>query len=680
MVDAGVEERLVKLRRQVAYHSYRYHALDDPVINDSAYDALMRQLLELEAQYPELVTVDSPTQRVGEARVEGFSEVRHPLPMLSLANAFNFEELQAWHRRVTNLLEGADFEIVCELKIDGLAVSLTYQEGRLVRGATRGDGYRGEDVTQNLRTIKSIPLALLGEVPALLEVRGEVYFPKEYFEALNREREARDEPIYANPRNTAAGSLRQLDPRITATRNLDICVYSMGHQENGAMPDNQWETLERLREVGFKTSLYNVLCRNLEEVEELYARWLEERHQLPYQADGLVIKVNSFQYQDILGFVGREPRWAVAYKFPAEQATTRLLDIGINVGRTGSLNPYGILEPVNVSGATVRMATLHNEEDIQRKDIRIGDWVTVERAGDVIPQIVGPVLVQRTGRERVFEMPKACPVCGTPVVKTEAEAMHRCPNTSCPAQFFELLKHFVSKGAMEIDGLGERWCRILIDEGLVKDLADLYRIETQSLIELERMGEKLASKIVENIEASKDRTLSRIIFALGILHVGSEMADLLAHRYTSMDQLARASLDELTSIPGIGPRIASSIVEYFQVPDNLGVIEKLRLAGVKLAQESRAAEAGDGVELPLAGLSFVMTGTLVSMSRSRAEARIKALGGATSSNVTKKTAYLVVGTDPGSKLDEAQRLGTGLLAEEEFLELLGAPEGESTSR
>ena len=679
MVDVGIHERLEVLRREVAYHSYRYHALDDTIISDAAYDLLMRELLELEAQHPELVTPDSPTQRVGAAPVEGFAEMQHSIPMLSLANAFNFEELQAWHRRVTNLLEGADFEMVCELKIDGVAVSLTYQEGSFVRGATRGDGYRGEDVTQNLRTIKSIPLTLLGELPAVLEVRGEVYFPKEYFNALNRERKARGEPVYANPRNTAAGSLRQLDPRITATRNLDICVYAMGHQENGSMPDNQWETLVRLREVGFKTSPYNVLCRNLEEVEELYVRWLEERHELPYQADGLVIKVNPFQYQDMLGFVGREPRWAVAYKFPAEQATTRLIDIGINVGRTGSLNPSAILEPVNVSGAMVKMATLHNEEDIQRKDIRIGDWVVVERAGEVIPQIVAPVVAQRTGGERVFKMPRTCPVCGTPVVKPEGEAMHRCPNTSCPAQFFELLKHFVSKGAMEIDGLGERWCRILIDEGLVKDLADLYHIEAQSLMELERMGEVLASKIIQNIEASKGRPLSRIIFALGILHVGSEIADLLARRYSSMDQLDQATLEELTSVPGIGPKIASSIVDYFQVPENLRVIENLRAAGVRLVQEPSVRETGDGEELTLAGLSFVITGTLASMSRSRAEARIKELGGAASSGVTRKTDYLVVGTDPGSKLDQAEKLGTGLLAEGEFLELLGASKEESTA-
>ena len=591
-------------------------------------------------------------------------------PMLSLANAFSFEELQAWHRRVKNLLEDADFELVCELKIDGLAVSLTYEDGLLVQGATRGDGYAGEEVTQNLRTVKSIPLALLGDSPPTLEVRGEVYMPRESFRKLNQERLARGEAPFANPRNSGAGSIRQLDSRITASRNLDIFVYALGHTENGLMPDNQWDTLQRLKEMGFRISPHNVLCRSLEEVEELYSSWLEGRHELAYQTDGLVVKVNSFQYQDILGYVGREPRWAIAYKFPAEQATTRLLDIGINVGRTGTLNPFAILEPVNVSGATVKMATLHNEEDIHRKDIRIGDWVVVERAGEVIPQIVGPVEARRTGEERVFQMPETCPVCGTEVAKPEAEAMHRCPNTACPAQFFELLKHFVSKGAMDIDGLGERWCRILIDAGLARDVADLYYLKVEQLLELERMGDKLATKIISNIENSKGRPLARVIFALGILHVGSEMAELLAQRYPGIDLLSEVTEEELTAVPGIGPKIAASVVAYFRVERNVEVIEKLRKAGVKLAQE--AVSGGVAlVELPLAGRSFVLTGTLTSMSRSRSEARIKELGGATSSNVTRKTDYLVVGEEAGSKLEAAERLGTVLLNEEEFLELLG---------
>ncbi len=670
-------ETIERLRKEINYHSHRYYALDDSVISDSEYDHLMRALMDLEEKHPELVTPDSPTQRVGAAPAEGFAEVQHVLPMLSLANAFSLDELKAWHRRVTNLLEGAEFDMICELKIDGLAVSLTYENGRLVQGATRGDGYRGEDVTQNLRTIKSIPLTTLGDTPTVLEVRGEVFMPKESFRKLNEEQEAKGEPLYANPRNTGAGTVRQLDSRITASRNMDIYVYSLGHSDNGFMADNHWDVLQQLKEMGFKINPHNTRCNSVDEVEDMYRVWLEERHQLPYGADGLVVKVNSFQFQDILGFVGREPRWAIAYKFPAEQAITRLLDIGINVGRTGSLNPFAILEPVNVSGATVKMATLHNEEDIHRKDVRIGDWVVVERAGEVIPQVVGPVEGRRTGEEKIFQMPESCPVCGTQVIKTESEAMHRCPNTACPAQFFELLKHFVSKGAMDLDGLGEQWCRILIDKGLVKDVADLFYLKKEQLLELERMGDKLATRILENLERSKKRPLSRIIFALGILHVGSEMADLLAQRYNSIDQIAKADLEQLTSVPGIGPKIAASIVSYFGVGQNGEVIQKMGRAGVKLYQELPSAdESGEARELPLSGQSFVITGTLSSMSRSRAEAMIKQLGGSTSSNVTKKTAYLVAGAEPGSKLENAKRLSTPVLDEEQFLALLGSDSQE----
>ena len=681
MADRATIERLERLRKDISVHDYRYHALDDPQISDAEYDRLVKSLRELEAEHPELITPDSPTQRVGAGPVEGFEEVRHVLPMLSLANAFEYQELEAWHNRVTQLLEGAEFQMVCELKIDGLAVSLTYEEGRLVRGATRGDGFRGEDVTANLRTVRSIPLGLQGVPPRVLEVRGEVYMPAESFRRLNEERQSRGEPLYANPRNTGAGSVRQLDPRITASRNLEMFVYGLGHSEDGdsrSMPDNHWDSLRVLQGLGFRTNMHNVVCADLEQVEDLYRSWLERRHDLPYAADGIVVKVNPFRFQDVLGYVGREPRWAIAYKFPAERAVTRLLEIGINVGRTGSLNPFAMLEPVNVSGATVKMATLHNEEDIRRKDIREGDWVVVERAGEVIPQIVSPVLERRTGEEREFHMPDRCPVCGTPVVKPEDEAMHRCPNVSCPAQFFELLKHFVSKGAMDVDGLGERWCRILIDQDLVGDVAGLYSLKAEQLLKLDRMGEKLASRILENLERSKERPLSRIIYALGIFHVGSEMADLLAQRYASLDQLAKATLEDLTSIPGIGPKIAESIVDYFTVERNMEVIGKLRDAGVRLFQETPDGDGGGaGRDLPLGGLSFVLTGTLSSLSRSQAEKRVKELGGATSSGVTRKTSYLVVGQDPGSKIENAQRLGTELLDEDAFLRLLGesAPSG-----
>ena len=674
MEGAEVRDRLEHLRKEIAYHNHRYYVLDDPVISDTEYDQFMRLLRQLEEDYPALITADSPTQRVGASPAEGFAEVQHVKPMLSLSNAFGFEELQAWHRSRTNLLEGADFDMVCELKIDGMAVSLTYEDGRLVRGATRGDGFRGEDVTQNLRTVKSIPLSLLGQVPRVLEVRGEVYMPRESFRQLNEARVARGEPPFANPRNSGAGSLRQLDPRMTATRNLDIFVYALGHTDDGSMPDNHWDALQRLKEMGFKINPHNILCRSIGDLEELYRSWLEDRHHLPYQTDGLVAKVNSFRFQDILGYVGREPRWAVAYKFPAEQVVTRLLKIGISVGRTGSLNPFAILEPVNISGTMVNMATLHNEEDIHRKDIRVGDSVTVERAGEVIPQIVGPMVARRTGDEAVFHMPEHCPVCGTEVVKPQTEAMHRCPNTSCPAQFFELLKHFVGKGAMDIDGLGERWCQALIDAGLVRDVADLYYLKKEQLLEQERVGDKLATKIMDNTEASKQRPLSRIIFALGILHVGSEIAELLAQHYHSMDRLSTATQEELTSVPGIGPKIASSVVTYFGAEHNVEIIEKLRRAGVSLVQavpDEGHPAIDEGRELPLAGRSFVITGTLASMTRSGAEACIKELGGSISSNVTRKTDYLVLGTEPGSKLEAANRLGTALLKEEEFQELIG---------
>ena len=672
-MNAKIQQQLNKLRKEINRHNYLYHALDAPEISDARFDALMRQLRDLESDHPELVTPESPTQRVGAPPVEGFARVAHRLPMLSLGNAFNQEELAAWHRRVSNLLGEDAFDMVCELKIDGLAVSLTYEEGRLIQGATRGDGFRGEDVTHNLRTVASIPLALLEDAPGRLEVRGEVFMSKDAFAKLNREREANDEPLYANPRNTAAGSVRQLDPAMTASRNLEIYVYSVGDRDddgpqNGNAPETHWDALEKMRRLGFRISPHNRLCRTIEEIEDYYRGWLEGVHDLPFHADGVVVKVNSFQYQEELGFVGREPRWAIAYKFPAEQTVTKLLNIGINVGRTGSLNPFAMLEPVVVGGATVKMATLHNEEDIHRKDIRIGDWVTVERAGEVIPKVVGPVLSRRTGDERVFVMPAQCPICDTEVVKTEDDAQHRCPNATCPAQFFELFKHFVSKGAMNIDGLGEKWCAILIEKGLVKDLADLYFLEREKLLEQERMGEKLADKIMGNIEASKTRPLARVLFALGILHVGSENADLLASRFRSIDEIAEATEEQFTEIQGIGPKIAESIVAYFAVQSNRDVIEKLRQAGVKLEREE--SEEAEPTELPLQGQTFCITGTLSGMSRSRAQARIKALGGAATSSVTRKTTYLVVGENPGSKVAKAQNLGTEIIDESALLQLL----------
>ena len=667
MVDIDVSQRMAELRKELNYHNHRYYVLDDPVISDGQYDAAMQVLRRLETEYPELVAPDSPTQRVGASPSEGFSQVQHRQPMLSLANAFNLEELQAWYRRTKNLLDGAEFDLVCELKIDGLAVNLTYQIGLLTQGATRGDGLVGEEVTQNLRTIRSVPITLMGEPPDYLEVRGEVYLPLEMFRLLNEDRAERGEPLYANPRNIGAGSVRQLNPKVTASRNMEIWVYALGDVGDYPRPENHWEALQWLKALGFRVNSHNQLCHTLEETYDFYQSWLERRHDLPYEIDGVVIKVAPFAYQDALGVVGREPRWAVALKFPAEQAVTQLLGIGINVGRTGSLNPYAMLEPVIVSGATVKQASLHNEEDIHRKDVRIGDWVTIERAGDVIPHVVGPVTARRTGQEQVFHMPTHCPVCGTGVVKPEGEAMHRCPNTSCPVQFFELLKHFVSKGAMDIDGLGEQWCRILIDHEMVRDVADLYYLQNDQLLNLDRMGDRLATKIMTNIEASKNQQLPRLLFALGILHVGSEVAELLAQRYASLEQLGETTLDHLIEIPGIGPKIAESIAAYFSVPYNRAVIEKLARAGVDPHQEVIAVNPD---QLPFLGLTFVITGTLSSLPRREAESRIKALGGSATSSVTRKTDYLVAGESPGSKLDAARRLETAVLDEAAFLELL----------
>ena len=673
MVQA-VAKQAEKLRRVINTHNHRYYVLDDSTISDAEYDRLLQELRALESEHPELLTPDSPTQRVGGAPADGFIQVQHSAPMLSLANAFNRDDLENWLRRTKALVDDAEFDLVCELKIDGLAVNLTYENGVFVRGATRGDGTVGEDVTRNLRTIKTIPLSLLKGAPDRLDVRGEVYLPIPEFRRMNEELAAKGEQLYMNPRNTGAGSVRNLNPKVTASRNMAIWVYSLTGAGGPPPVEGHWEALDWLKSLGFRINPHNRICRTIEEVIDFYDHWVEARHDLPYEADGVVVKVSSLALQDALGVVGREPRWAIAYKFPAEQATTRLLEIGINVGRTGSLNPYAVLEPVVVSGVTVRNASLHNEEDIHRKDIRVGDLVTIERAGDVIPHVLGPVLSERPKGARKYKMPAKCPVCRTAIVKPDDEAMHRCPNTSCPAQFFELLKHFVSKGAADIDGLGERWCQVLIDQGIVTDLADLYTLTKDQLLQLDRMGDKLATRIMANIEASKQKPLPRLLFALGIIHVGSEVAELLTQAYNSIDEIAAATEEELAEIPGIGPKIAASIATYFQAAASKTVIEKLRAAGVTLKQEPRQVSA---VGLPLTGRTFVVTGTLSGFSRSESESRIKDLGGKVTSSVTRNTDYLVVGESPGSKLAAAERLGTAILDETAFAELLANPPVEA---
>ena len=670
-VDSEARRRAEWLREELSRHNYRYYVLDDPSISDVEYDALIRELRALEGRYPDLVTPDSPTQRVGAPPTAGFAQVAHGAPLFSLANAFDQVEFQAWYDRVKRLLEGRDFEMTCELKIDGLAVSLTYQDGVLVRGATRGDGTRGEDVTGNLRTVRSIPLRLLGRAPGSMEVRGEVFLGRSAFQRLNAQREEQGLPLYANPRNTAAGSVRQLDPAATAQRPLDIFVYGVGDVEGGALPPTQRETLEWLAALGFHTNPHTRLTPAPDDVVRYYADWLEGREDLDYETDGVVVKADQRALWEPLGVVGREPRWAVAYKWPAHQVVTRVEAIEVNVGRTGKLNPYAVLEPVQVGGATVKHATLHNEDYIRTKDIRIGDWVVVERAGEVIPQVVRVVMDRRRTDTPSFHMPASCPECKSPVVRAPEEAAHVCTNASCPAKLLEGVQHFVSRGALDIEGLGAQWVRILRDTRLICDVASLYSLRLEDLVQLDRMGEVLAKKILTNIQGSRERPLARLVFGLGIPHVGSEVAELLVAHFPTMQRLMEASEEEITQVPGVGPVIAASVVAFLGDPANQELLEKLRCAGLRMEADAPAAHVQG---LPLSGLTFCFTGTMASMPRSQAEEQVKALGATATDSVTRKTTYLVTGAEPGaSKVRQAERAGTQSLTEEQFLELLESP-------
>jgi DNA ligase (NAD+) len=662
--DAKVKAE--ELRFEISRHDYLYHVKSEPEVSDAEYDELMRRLRAIEAHYPELVSPDSPTQRVTEQLVEGFPPVEHRLPMLSLANAFNFQQLQAWHKRASALAANDKFEMVCEPKIDGLAVALVYQNGRLVQGATRGNGFQGDNITENLKTIRSIPLQLQGkDYPEQFEVRCEVYMPKSAFERLNETLLDRGERPAANPRNAAAGSLRQKNPQITAARKLDIWIYQLGWAEgDGSVPSSHSETLAWLGELGFRINPEIKRFKDLQAVENHYRTWEDRRHALDYEIDGMVVKIDHKSLWDELGYVGREPRWAIAYKFPPMQATTKLTRIAVNVGRTGSLNPFAILEPVQVGGVIVKQATMHNEDDVRRKDIREGDTVIVQRAGDVIPQVVGPVLEKRTGREKPYRIPKQCPVCSSDAVRPEGEAMTYCSNISCPAQIFRWIGHFAA--VMDMEGLGERWISILLDRGLIKDPADIYYLTKDQLVGIERMGSVLADKILKNIEAAKGRNLNRLLFALGMRHVGGEVAQFLAAHFHNLDALVEASEEEIQNVEGIGPKIAVSIHAYFQDENKRSIIEKLRKAGVNFEYKRPKR-----IEGPLTGQSFVFTGTLGSMPRGKAETLVASLGGEAGSSVTKKTTYLVAGADPGSKLQKAEKAGVTVLDEASFLRLLG---------
>lgn len=677
MTPPDLLDRITILRDAIRGHNYRYYVLDDPTVSDAEYDALMRELRELEGEHPELVTPDSPTQRVGAAPSERFAKVRHREPMLSLGNAFDEADLRAWRDRVAKLLGGrASVAYVVEPKIDGLAMSISYEQGQLSVAATRGDGTTGEDVTANVRTVKSVPLVLHphddAEIPQRIEVRGEIYMRIADFERLNAQQIAQANggaaKVFANPRNGAAGSLRQLDPRITASRPLRFFAYAVGPVE-GVTLQSQWQALNFLRALGFPV---NPDVRRLEDFDEVIAycvEWMSRRDTLAYEADGVVIKIDSFAQQRELGVVARDPRWAIAFKFPAREAITTLRDIVVNVGRTGKLNPNALLEPVTLGGVTVSNATLHNEDYVVSRDIRIGDRVTIKRAGDVIPQVIGPIVAARTGAEQPWRMPATCPACGTPVVRHAGEADTYCPNRHCPEQVVRSIEHWVSQGAMDIVGMGERQARQFVERGFIQDVADLYTLTSESFSGIEGYGPKRVQNLLAAIQVSKQRPLSRLIFALGISSVGSTLATTLAQHYGSLQALAEASAAELEAIEGIGPQVAYSIAAYFAEPERRTLIAKLQQVGVQTEQQQVVRQAASG---PLKDKTLVITGTLANMTREAASELIQQAGGKLGSGVTKKTDYLVVGADPGgSKYNKAQQLGVPILDESALLQLVG---------
>ncbi len=667
--------KMEKLREEVHHHNYRYHVLDSPEISDARYDGLFRELEELEKRYPDLLSPDSPTQRIGAPPLEKFDSVSHTIPMLSLANAFSKEETLEFDQRVKRFLGSGDpVEYLAEPKMDGLAVELVYENGIFVQGSTRGDGHTGEDVTQNLKTIRSIPLRLIPQgdvpIPSRLEVRGEIFMNIRAFEELNRKREKDGEPHFANPRNAAAGSIRQLDSNITAKRPLDIFCYGLG-QVMGHSFETHWEILQSFfKGLGLKVNPDIRLCAEISAATDFYFEIEERRETLPYEIDGIVIKANRIKTQKRLGEISRSPRWALAYKFPPRQEQTRINEIIVQVGRTGALTPVAVMEPVRVGGVLVTRATLHNQDEIDSKDIRVGDTVVVQRAGDVIPEVVSSVKSKRTGQEVPFKMPAKCPVCGSQVYKAEDEVMHRCLSMSCPAKLKEAIRHFASKRAMDVDGLGEKLIYQLVDRGLVKDVSALYDLTVEQIMSLDRMAEKSATNVYQAIEESKKTTLNRLIYALGIRHVGEHLARMLAQRIASLEELSVIPEEDFLKIPEIGPQVAQSITRFFKEPSNLLSLTHLKASGVTYPKPTAKTPG------PLEGKGFVFTGTLTQFSREEAKRLVEGQGGKSLSSVSRSTDYVVTGEKAGSKLSKARKLGVQVITEEQFLRMIGSTDKE----
>lgn len=661
--DAAVR-RAAQLRREIEEHNYRYHLLDQPVISDSQFDMLLRELQDLEKLYPELLTPDSPTMRVGGAPLSAFSPLVHKLPMYGLDNSFTAAELRDFDSRVRKGINQNSIDYICELKIDGLAVSVQYEAGLFVRGATRGDGVSGEDITQNLRTVRQLPLKLPEAVT--LEVRGEVYIPRKEFELMNHARQEQGEPLFANPRNAAAGSLRQLDPKVSAGRPLKIFLYGLG--EHSLALTTQNAVLETLEQLHLPVNPHRTLCCDIDAVWDYCLAWQMRRHELPFEIDGIVVKVNELSLQKLLGSTSRSPRWAVAFKYPAEEKTTRVIDIQVNVGRTGAITPVAVLEPVLLSGSTVKRASLHNEDVLAEKDVLIGDTVVIRKAGEVIPEVVRVVPEARTGQETAYIMPKQCPSCGSAVHRLPGEAALRCLNPSCPAQVVEKLVHFASRRAMDIEGIGPAVAELLWREGLAADVADLYYLKSTQLEPLERLAEKSASNLVSAVERSRGNPLHRLLFGLGIRFVGERAARVLAEHFGDLNAVREADMQALTAVPEIGPKIAETVFRYFRSAETAYVVEKLRRAGVNFVEPAKAAGVAENrfLERQL----FVFSGTLERVTRDQAAALVEEQGGRVASAVSKKTTYLVAGDDPGSKLKRALELGVQVLNETEFLEFI----------